>query len=142
MSMAPSWSICDAAAYRDTAGRNASTAPGVMVLAMADWNATIFAEFRATEGRVGGGLAGHHLALLHHRGAKSGMERVSPLAVQKLEDDTWAVFGSKGGAPTNPAWSCNVQAHPDVEIELGTETIPVRARVATGDERERIWSKQ
>jgi deazaflavin-dependent oxidoreductase (nitroreductase family) len=109
---------------------------------MPDWNENIIKEFRSNEGRVGGPFEGHPLVLLHHFGAKTGTERVSPLAVQILDTDTWAVFASKGGAPTNPAWYYNVQAHPDVAIELGTETIPVRARVAAGEERDRIWTKQ
>ena len=109
---------------------------------MPDWNASIIQEFRSNEGRVGGPFEGHPLVLLHHYGAKTGTERVSPLAVQVLGADTWAVFASKGGAPTNPDWYYNVQAHPDVAIELGIETIPVRARVTTGEERDRIWTKQ
>jgi deazaflavin-dependent oxidoreductase (nitroreductase family) len=109
---------------------------------MPNWNDNIIKEFRENEGRVGGPFAGRPLVLLHHRGAKSGVERVSPLATQRIDDDTWAVFGSKGGAPTHPAWYYNVQAHPDVEIEFGTETIPVRARVAQGEEHDRIWNKQ
>ena len=49
--------------------------------------------------------------LLHHKGAKSGMERIAPLASQPL-DDGWAVFASKGGADDNPAWYHNVLANP------------------------------
>ena len=109
---------------------------------MANWNENIIKEFRENEGRVGGPFKGRPLVLLHHRGAKSDVERVSPLATQRVDDDTWAVFASKGGAPTNPSWYYNVQAKPDVEIEFGTDTIPVRARVADGDERERIWTEQ
>src|SRR5205807_6654057 len=89
-----------------------------------------------------GPFEGHPMTLLHHRGAKSGIERVNPLALQPIDDNTWAVFASKGGGPTNPEWLSNVKANPDVEIEIGTETIPVRAHIATGDERERIWTKQ
>jgi deazaflavin-dependent oxidoreductase (nitroreductase family) len=107
-----------------------------------NWNQNIIDEFRANDGSVGGPFEGHRLVLLHHRGAKSGIERVNPTAVQILDDDHWAVFASKSGAPTNPAWFYNLKANPDAEIELGTERIPVRARVATGEERERIWSKQ
>ncbi len=47
--------------------------------------------------------------------------------------ENWAVFASKAGAPTNPDWYHNVVANPDATIEVGTETRPVRARVATGD---------
>jgi deazaflavin-dependent oxidoreductase (nitroreductase family) len=60
---------------------------------------------------------------------------------QRVGED-YAVFASKGGAPTNPDWYHNLRANPEATIEVGTETIPVRARVAQGDERERIWEKQ
>lgn len=109
---------------------------------MADWNKNIIEEFRSNEGRVGGPFDGHTLLLLHHRGAKSGVLRVNPLACQSLPDGALAVFGSKGGAPSNPDWYHNLKANPDVTVEVGTETHDVKARVATGDERERIWEKQ
>jgi deazaflavin-dependent oxidoreductase (nitroreductase family) len=105
-------------------------------------NEKIIEEFRSNEGRVGGPFEGHTLVLLHHRGAKSGIERVNPLAVQVLGDDSWAVFASKGGAPTHPDWFHNLRANPDATIEFGTETIPVRTRVARDEERERIWTRQ
>lgn len=107
-----------------------------------NWNDGIIEEFRSNEGRVGGRFAGHPLLLLHHRGAKTGTERVNPLACQPMGDGKWAVFGSKGGSDTNPDWFHNLKANPDAVIEFGTETIPVRARVAEGDERETIWTKQ
>lgn len=106
-----------------------------------DWNQRIIDEFRANEGRVGGNFAGMPMVLLHHRGAKTGIERINPLAMQKVEGG-YAVFASKGGAPTNPDWYYNLLANPEAEIEVGTETIPVRAREARGEERERIWEKQ
>jgi deazaflavin-dependent oxidoreductase (nitroreductase family) len=81
------------------------------------------------------------LLLVHHRGAKTGTERVNPLARMELENG-WAVFGSKGGAPTNPDWVANLRANPDATVEVGTETHRVRARVAQGEERERIWEEQ
>jgi deazaflavin-dependent oxidoreductase (nitroreductase family) len=109
---------------------------------MPDWNTRIIEEFRSNEGRVGGPFEGHPLLLLHHRGAKSGTERVNPLALQDLGDGKVAVFASKGGAPTNPDWYHNVQANPDVEVEIGTKTYPARARVADGEERDRIWERQ
>ena len=63
---------------------------------MADnWNEAIIEEFRANNGRVGGRFEGHTLVLLHHRGAKTGNERVNPLACQVLDDSVWAVFASK-----------------------------------------------
>jgi deazaflavin-dependent oxidoreductase (nitroreductase family) len=106
-----------------------------------DWNRKIIEEFRANEGRVGGNFAGRPLLLLHHHGARTGIERVNPLAYQKV-GDTYAVFGSRGGSPRNPDWYYNLVANPDAVVEVGTETIPVRAHVAEGEERERIWERQ
>jgi deazaflavin-dependent oxidoreductase (nitroreductase family) len=107
-----------------------------------DWNTSIIEEFRTNEGRVGGRFQGIPLLLLHHRGARSGVERVNPLAYQALEGGGWAVFGSKGGAPTNPDWVANLRANPEARIEVGTETHDVVAHVAGGDEREHIWTRQ
>jgi deazaflavin-dependent oxidoreductase (nitroreductase family) len=107
---------------------------------MPDWNTGVIEEFRANEGRVAA-FARQPLLLLHHRGAKTGTERVNPLAYQQVGDD-WAVFGSKGGAPTNPDWYHNLIANPRARIEVGTETIDVDARVAEGEERDRIWEDQ
>jgi deazaflavin-dependent oxidoreductase (nitroreductase family) len=108
---------------------------------MADFNTAIIEEFRANQGKVGGPFEGGTLLLLHHTGAKSGQERVNPLAYQQV-GDSYAIFASKGGAPVDPAWFHNVVAHPDVTIEVGTETIPVRARVAEPTERDVIYARQ
>jgi deazaflavin-dependent oxidoreductase (nitroreductase family) len=107
-----------------------------------DPNRKIIEEFRANDGIVGGMFEGMPLLLLHHVGAKSGTERVNPLAYQRLPDDSVAVFASKGGYPTNPDWFHNLVANPEVTVEVGTDRYPAKARVATGDERERIWSAQ
>lgn len=108
---------------------------------MPDFNRQIIDEFHANDGRVGGPFEGATLLLLHHTGAKTGTTRVNPLAYAPVGDD-FAVFASKAGAPTNPDWYHNLLAHPSVTVEVGTETIPVRARVADPDERERIWTRQ
>jgi deazaflavin-dependent oxidoreductase (nitroreductase family) len=109
---------------------------------MPDRNQQIIDEFRTNGGRVGGPFEGRTLLLLHHRGAKTGLERVNPVAYQRVSPDAVAVFASKGGAPTNPDWYHNLVANPDVTVEIGTETFPARARVAEGEERERIWNQQ
>jgi deazaflavin-dependent oxidoreductase (nitroreductase family) len=109
--------------------------------AVPDINRRIIEEFRAQGGKVVGPAEGFSLLLLHTRGARSGAERVNPVAYQPLEDG-WAVFATHAGAPNHPAWYHNVVAHPETIIEVGTDTIPVRARVAAGEERERIWSRQ
>ena len=106
-----------------------------------DFNSQMIDEFRANHGQLGGPFAGGTMLLLHHKGAKSGTERVNPLAYQPL-DDGYAIFASKAGAPTNPDWYYNLKAHPDVSVEVGDDTISVHARVAEGDERDQIWNKQ
>ena len=97
-----------------------------------DFNRSIIDEFRADRGRVGGRFAGAPMLLLHHRGAKTGVERVSPLVYRPVGRG-YAVFASKAGAPTNPDWFHNLRANPATTVEVGTETVPVTARVATGD---------
>ena len=105
---------------------------------MADWNSKIIEEFRANEGKVGGPFEGAPLLLLHTVGARTGQPRVNPMMYRPVPGG-YAVFASKGGAPTNPDWYHNLQAHPDVEAEIGTETVKLRARVARGAERDQIW---
>jgi deazaflavin-dependent oxidoreductase (nitroreductase family) len=107
----------------------------------ADFNAKIIDEFRANEGRVGDMFEGMPLLLLHHTGAKSGTSRVNPLAYQ-ADDGRYVIFASKAGAPENPAWYHNLMAHPQTQIEVGTDTIDVLASEATGEERERLYSTQ
>jgi deazaflavin-dependent oxidoreductase (nitroreductase family) len=106
-----------------------------------DWNQKVIEEFRANGGKVGGNFEGAPLLLIHHVGAKTGAERVNPVMYQPLGND-FAVFASKGGAPTNPGWYYNLMAHPDASVEVGTETVPVKAREAVGEEKERIWATQ
>ncbi|MEV6926581.1 nitroreductase family deazaflavin-dependent oxidoreductase [Dactylosporangium sp. NPDC051485] len=108
---------------------------------MSDWNDKIIEEFRANGGQVSGQFTGAPLLLLHTVGAKSGQPRVNPMMYQKI-DSGYAVFASKAGAPTNPDWYHNLIAHPSVRAEIGTGEVDLVARVATGEERERIWSAQ
>ena len=107
----------------------------------ADFNAQIIEEFHANQGRVGGMFEGLPLLLLHHTGAKSGKSRINPLAYQ-ADDGRYVVFASKGGAPTNPDWYHNLKAHPNVTVEVGTDTIDVVASEATGEERDRLYRTQ
>ncbi len=106
----------------------------------ADFNAQVIAEFRANEGVVGM-LEGMPVLLLHHTGAKSGTGRVNPLAYMQ-DGGRYVIFASKAGSPTNPDWYYNLKAHPDVKIEVGTDTIDVTASEATGEERERLFNTQ
>lgn len=106
---------------------------------MSDWNRKVIDEFRANDGEVAA-FEDRPLLLLHHRGAKTGTERVNPLARVDF-DGGYAVMASKGGSPDNPDWYHNLRANPDAKVELGHETIPVRARVLEGAEKDRAWEK-
>ena len=106
-----------------------------------EWNRKIIEEFRTNAGVVGGPFDGVPILLLHHRGAKTGTERINPLAY-RLDGDNYVIFASKGGAPTNPDWYHNLRANPDAEIEVGTNRFATRAHVAEGDERDRLWTAQ
>jgi deazaflavin-dependent oxidoreductase (nitroreductase family) len=106
-----------------------------------DYNQRVIEEFRANGGEVPSFGGSSPLLLLHHRGAKSGIERVNPVAY--LEDGgRYVIFASKGGAPTNPDWYHNLKANPQVSIEVGSDTIAVTASEATGQERERLFAAQ
>jgi len=107
----------------------------------ADFNLRIINEFRANAGRVGGRFEGLPLLLLHHTGARSGTSYINPLAYQ-ADDGRYVVFASKGGAPTHPSWYHNLKANPDATIEVGTETVPVHAEEARGEERDRLYRTQ
>ncbi|MGD0198004.1 MAG: nitroreductase family deazaflavin-dependent oxidoreductase [Solirubrobacteraceae bacterium] len=103
-----------------------------------DFNAGVIEEFRANGGRVGGMLAGMPVLLLHHTGAKSGVARINPVAYIESGGD-YVVVASKAGAPENPGWYHNLKAHPETEIELGSEKLSVTAHEATGEERDRLY---
>jgi deazaflavin-dependent oxidoreductase (nitroreductase family) len=106
-----------------------------------DWNRAIIEEFRANGGKVGGQFKGAPMLLLHSVGARSRKVRVNPMMYQDVGNGL-AVFASKGGAPTNPDWYHNLLANPRVVVEVGLEKFDVTARVAQGEERARIWTKQ
>ena len=108
---------------------------------MADYNAKVIQEFRENDGRVGGNFEGAPLLLLHHLGARSGQERINPMMYQAV-GDSFAVFASAAGADTNPDWYHNLLAHPEVRVEVGTETIEVTARVLDDAERQPVWETQ
>lgn len=103
-------------------------------------NQMIIDEFREHDGQVGGPFEGKNLLLLHTKGAKSGKERVNPVAYVR-DDGHYVVIASKGGAPTNPDWYYNILAHPRLNVEVGAETIPVQAKVAEEPDRTRLYNK-
>ncbi|MDJ0791782.1 MAG: nitroreductase family deazaflavin-dependent oxidoreductase [Acidimicrobiia bacterium] len=108
---------------------------------MSDWNTNVIEEFRTNGGTVGGPFDGDTLLLLHHRGAKSGTERITPLLYRR-EADRIFIFASKGGDPRHPAWYHNIVANPEVTVEVGTETMSATAVEITGPERDEIYGRQ
>lgn len=108
---------------------------------MNDWNRQIIAEFRENDGKVGGPFEGAPMVLVTHTGAKTGTERTTPL-MALVDGDDLVIFASKAGAPDNPDWYHNLVANPETTVEYGTDTFPVRARVAEGSERDDLWTRQ
>ena len=98
------------------------------------------ALYRASGGRLGHKVPGvrGRMLLLDHVGAKSGTKRTSPLLYIEDGGDV-VVVASKGGFPKHPAWFHNLTANPDTTVQIGTEHREVRARVATPEERKRLW---
>jgi deazaflavin-dependent oxidoreductase (nitroreductase family) len=105
-----------------------------------DPNLAVIEEFRANGGKVGGYFEGMPIVLVHHTGAKTGTERVNPVAYVRV-GDAYAVFASKAGAPKHPHWYHNLLAHPRTKIETGDQELEVLAREAKGEERDRIYSE-
>jgi deazaflavin-dependent oxidoreductase (nitroreductase family) len=108
---------------------------------MSDWNRQTIEEFRANKGKVGGFWEGKPLLLLTTTGAKSGQLRTTPTMYLR-DGDRLLIFATKGGAPTNPAWYHNLLAHPQVTVEVGTETYEATATVLKGEERDRLYARQ
>jgi len=105
-----------------------------------NWNQKIIDEFRANAGKVGGRFEGKSLLLLHTTGAKTGKERVNPVAYLR-DGVNYVVIASKGGVPDNPDWYYNIVAHPHLTVEVGTNTFDVEAQVTEEPERTRLYNK-
>ncbi len=113
------------------------------------FNEKTIAEFHAKKGR-GVGMWGDHLLLLTAKGAKSGVTITTPVVCGR-HGDGYMVVASKGGEPTHPSWYANIQANPDVEVEVANgdqvEKFNARARVVEGQaehdqlyqEMSKIW---
>ncbi len=105
-----------------------------------DYNRQLIEEFRANRGKSGGPFEGRPLLLLTTTGAKSGQRRTTPM-MHVRDGDSLMVIASNVGAPTHPAWYHNLVAHPQVTVEVGTETFDATAIVTNGEERHRLWSR-
>ena len=105
-----------------------------------NWNQAIIDEFRANSGKVGGPFKGSTLLLLHTVGAKSGHERINPVAYV-TDGDRLMIVASKAGAPTNPDWYYNILANPQVTVEVGTEQFQAQATISSEPERTRLFNQ-
>lgn len=111
----------------------------VVGIDVADWNQTVIDTFRANGGEVP--QFGRSLVLLHHVGARTGTERVSPV-MGFPTDDGWLVVASKAGAPDHPAWYRNLLAHPRTSVETPDDgTVEVQAAELEPDERDVAWRR-
>lgn len=106
-----------------------------------DFNERNIAEFRANHGRVGGQFEGAPLVLLHTVGAKSGKPRTN-IMMYLADGDRYLIFASKAGADENPAWYWNLKANPDARIEVGDDTVDVRATELQDAERDEKYALQ
>lgn len=109
-------------------------------VAQQQFNQLLIPQFRASGGRLGGQFAEVPVLLLNTVGAKSGAPRTAPVSYVQ-DGDRYLIVASKAGAPTNPAWYHNLVAAPTATVELGADTFEVRARVAEGEERDRLFQK-
>ncbi len=94
--------------------------------------------YRETAGERGYHWRGTTILLLTTQGRRSHETRTTPL-IHRTDGDRWVVVASKGGAPANPGWFENLKADPEATIQVQGEEVPVRAEVAEGEERSRLW---
>ncbi|MFN8609830.1 MAG: nitroreductase family deazaflavin-dependent oxidoreductase [Vulcanimicrobiota bacterium] len=104
------------------------------------YNQRLAEEFRSGNGKVEGDFANAPLGLLTSLGAKSGKSHVTPL-VYSRDGENYVIAASKAGLDTNPAWYFNLLAHPDTQFEVGGQVIQVRAELAEGAERQRLFEQ-
>jgi deazaflavin-dependent oxidoreductase (nitroreductase family) len=106
-----------------------------------DYNTEIIKEFRANHGRVGGMWEGTTLILIHHIGARSGVERVTPVAASPQGEGRFAIWAANGGSPAHPNWYYNLKAYPRITVEVGAHTFTVLAEELDGAARAELWPR-
>jgi deazaflavin-dependent oxidoreductase (nitroreductase family) len=103
-----------------------------------DFNRNLIEDLRANGRATSGPFEGRDVLVLTTRGAKSKEVRSTPL-VYTRDGDHYVIVASKGGAPTHPSWYHNLVKHPEVTLEINKEKFNARARVADGDDYERLY---
>ena len=96
--------------------------------------------YEKTDGRIGSSIGKRPMLLLRTVGRKTGKPRTSAL-LYVPNGDSYAVIASKGGDPKHPGWYHNLVAQPNVDVQVGRKKVPVRARVAEGEERSKLWAR-
>ena len=106
------------------------------------WEEQLIADVRANGGKPSQGpLAGHPLMLLYTTGAKSG-ERRRSIVTYSTDDDGYVIAGTNGGnREKHPSWLANINADPNVEVEVANKVIKATATEVTGPERDRLWAQ-
>lgn len=108
----------------------------------AEWNAAVIAEFRANGGEVAAPYPDPPpMLLLHTVGRRSGRDHVVPMRCL-VDGNALYVFASAHGSDRHPDWYHNLVANPEIDVERGTATIPMRATALHGAERDRIFAIQ
>jgi proline iminopeptidase len=104
----------------------------------------LFGDAHVNRYRETGGQVGHvwregaTILLLTTTGRASGEKRTVPL-IYAQDGDRYVIIASKGGAPEHPGWFKNIAKNPEVELQVKADVFRARARVATGEERARLW---
>lgn len=96
--------------------------------------------YRLSRGRIGGKVGRAPVLLLTTTGRRSGQPRTAPI-VYLADGANVVLINTNAGNAKIPAWSLNLEANPEAEVELGRKRIPVRARIAEGEERADLWRK-
>ena len=114
--------------------------PDEVVDSPSPWVADHIREYTESGGEQGHEWRGVPTLLLTVRGRKSGVLRRTAL-IYGRDGDNYVIVASKGGDPKHPLWYLNLVDNPDVGVQVGTDKLTARARVAEGDERARLWDR-
>jgi deazaflavin-dependent oxidoreductase (nitroreductase family) len=113
---------------------------GAIMIDQNDYNRRLIEEFRADRSKTDRPLDGRPLLLLTTTGARSGQRRTTPM-MYIPDGDRHIVIASNIGAPTHPDWYRNLVAHPEVTVEVGSETFEAAAIVQEGIPRQHLWTR-
>ncbi|HEY0516845.1 MAG TPA: nitroreductase/quinone reductase family protein [Solirubrobacteraceae bacterium] len=118
-----------------TLSRFSMSLPAGVLRTFGKWNVPLY---RLTRGRVGGKVGSAPVLLLTTTGRRSGQQRTAPVLYMR-DGSGLVVIGSNAGNRNEPAWSLNLKANQEATVEVGADRKAVRARVTSGDERQRLW---